>query len=122
MAIKTIFINFIVPISKIEEKYPWWFDKCLEDHKEYLGGKVYYDNYLFRDWAMNSNDMKDILDYWEWLGFTTLINNNWEYKREEVCIYENYSESYKCDWLDIWEKENKNFVFLKHTIPWAIIW
>ena len=112
MAISTIFINFIVKILAIEKKYPWWLKRCLEYHKDYLEWKVYYDDYLFRDWAMNSIDMNNIVKYWEDLWFKV---------DDDFCIYRNYSWFW-ANWLDTWSKNWEDFVFLKWTEPWKIIW
>lgn len=47
MAIQLEFIDFIVPRSVIEEKYPGGWVQCLKDHKNLIGGRVWYDEHLF---------------------------------------------------------------------------
>jgi hypothetical protein len=76
MAIATEFIDFIVPIKVIEQKYPGGWEQCLEDHKDLIGGRVWYDEHLFRDGAMNPMDIERLVNDWTDLGFkcTTEIN------------------------------------------------
>lgn len=69
MAICLEFINFVVPIEVIKKKYPGGWAACLEDHKNLIGGRVWYDVHLFRDGAMNPNDMGRLVDEWRELGF-----------------------------------------------------
>ena len=40
MAIALEFIDLIIPISVIEEKYPGGWNQCLLDHAELIGGAV----------------------------------------------------------------------------------
>ena len=58
MAIQLEFINLIVPIDTIKAKYPGGWEACLEDHKDAIGGRIWYDDYLFRDGAMSPMDMQ----------------------------------------------------------------
>lgn len=71
MAIHTEFIDFIVPIETIRRKYPGGWEQCLQDHAPLLGGRVWHDDYLFRDGAMNPLDMQRLVAEWESLGFTS---------------------------------------------------
>lgn len=58
MAIALEFIDFVVPISVIREKYPGGWEQCLKDHRQLIGGRVWFDAHLFRDGAMNPLDIK----------------------------------------------------------------
>jgi len=62
MTIQLEFINFIVPISEIEEKYPGGWVQCLMDHENFFGGRVWYDEYLFRDGAMNPMNIEGLIN------------------------------------------------------------
>ena len=53
MGIRLEYLNFIVPIKKIEKIYPGGWTQCLRDHFELIGGRVWYDDHLFRDGAMD---------------------------------------------------------------------
>jgi len=52
MAIELEFINFIVLIHLIAQKYQGGWQQCLLDHAELIGGRVWYDEHLFRDGAV----------------------------------------------------------------------
>ncbi len=64
MAIMTEFINFIVPIKIIQKKILRGWAQCLEDHPELIGGRVWYDDHLFHDGAMNPIDISTIVESW----------------------------------------------------------
>ena len=71
MAIICEFIDLIVPIETIKAKYPGGWEQCLLDHRSLIGGRGWYDDHLFRDGAMNPNDIKYLVDRWRHLGFHT---------------------------------------------------
>ena len=53
MAIKLEFYDIIIPIKTIQKKYPGGWKKCLKDHDGDIGGRVWYDEHLFR-WCYES--------------------------------------------------------------------
>ena len=57
MAVGLEYISLIVPIDKIEQYYPGGFEKYKSDHKQSIGGSIWYDDYLVRDGAMNNYDV-----------------------------------------------------------------
>ena len=61
MAIQLEFIDLVVPRSVIEAMYPGGWDGCLSDHRSLIGGRVWFDEYLFRDGAMNPTDIKALV-------------------------------------------------------------
>jgi len=62
MAIKLEFLDLIVPIKTIKKKYPGGWKQCLKDHNGLIGGRVWYDEHLFRDGAMSPNDIAYLLN------------------------------------------------------------
>ena len=62
MAIKLEFFDIIIPIKTIKKKYPGGWKKCLKDHDGDIGGRVWYDEHLFRDGAMSPNDIGNLVD------------------------------------------------------------
>ena len=62
MAIKLEFFDLIVPIKNIKQKYPGGWKQCLKDHDSNSGGRVWYDEHLFRDGAMSPNDIAYLLN------------------------------------------------------------
>ena len=83
MAIKLEFFDLIVPIDNIKKKYPGGWKQCLKDHDGNIGGRVWYDEHLFRDGAMSPNDIAYLVDWWSEKGFKTLDQsdnpNGWIY-------------------------------------------
>ena len=103
MAINLEFINFIVPIEKIRQKYPRGWGQCLKDHENLIGGRVWYDDYLFRDGAMNPMDIGSLVEEWRGLGFHTHKGGNHPVKWDEVCVVEAMfgGATLPCDWLAV---------------------
>ena len=62
MAIKLQLFDFVVPIKTIKNKYPRGWKQCLKDHENLIGGRVWYDEHLFRDGAMSPNDICYLTD------------------------------------------------------------
>ncbi len=104
MSIQLEFIDFIVPIATIKAKYPGGWEQCLQDHAYAIGGRIWYDEHLFRDGTMNSMDMKSLVEHWQSLGFITHDTNE---KGEptkwlDVCVYESLfgGVTLECDWIE----------------------
>lgn len=105
MTIQLEFIDFIVPRSVIEKKYPGGWIQCLKDHENLIGGRVWYDEHLFRDGAMNPMDIEGLVNEWQRLGFNTHKENADGMPIEwlNVCVCESMlgGSTLKCDWIDV---------------------
>jgi hypothetical protein len=101
MAIATEFIDFIVPIKVIEKKYPGGWEQCLVDHKELIGGHVWYDEYLFRDGAMNPMDIESLVNKWTDLGFKCTAEVDGKNTWQDVCVFEMMfgGPTMPCEWI-----------------------
>ena len=62
MAIALEFIDFVVPISVIREKYPGGWEQRLKDHRQLIGGRVWFENHMFRNGAMIPKDIQALFD------------------------------------------------------------
>lgn len=102
MAIKLEFIDFIVPIAVIRQKYPGGWDACLKDHAPLIGGRVWYDEHLFRDGAMNPRDIESLLEEWTELGFTPFEERDGKQHWKDVCVAECCfgGATLPCSWLE----------------------
>lgn len=69
MAIALEFLNFIVPISVIERKYPGGWRQCREDYIGETGGPARHDDQLFRLGVMDPLSMGLMVSEWEEMGF-----------------------------------------------------
>jgi hypothetical protein len=118
MAIALEFIDFIIPIAAIKAKYPGGWDQCLKDHENLIGGRVWYDEHLFRDGAMNSMDIGNLVTAWRSLGFEThLEENGVPTEWLDVCVFESMmgEPTLKCGWLEY--DPTNNTAYLKDTLP-----
>lgn len=106
MAVALEFIDFIVPISVIREKYPGGWEQCLEDHRNSLGGVVWHDDYLFRDGAMSPQSMKYIVDEWTAKGFQPFEEREGKKYWKDFCVVEGMfgGTTLECDWIELDDK------------------
>ncbi len=113
MAIMTQFINFIVPIKIIEQKYPGGWNQCLKDHANLIGGRVWYDDHLFHDGAMNPMDIGSLVEEWTQMGFECISEKDGQKYWKDVCVYEAMfgGATLPCDWIET-DKTNR-YVSLK---------
>jgi hypothetical protein len=100
MAITTEFIDFIVPIKTIRDKYPGGWEQCLKDHEGLIGGRVWYDEHLFRDGAMNPMDIESLVERWEAMGFEGIVIENNRKFWKDICVFEMGGATLQCDWID----------------------
>ena len=121
MAVKLECINFIVPIELIKQKYPGGWEQCLEDHKNLLGpyGRVWFDEYLFRDGAMNPSDIGCLLTEWQALGFHTHDGGDSPSRWVDICVVETMfgGATMPCDWIEV----DGDCAFYKGTAKGAVI-
>jgi hypothetical protein len=101
MAIQTEFIDFIVNISAIRAKYPGGWEQCLDDHANLIGGRVWYDDYLFRDGAMNPHDIGRLVERWSSLGLIGRAQVGGKEYWVDFCVHERMfgGTTLPCDWL-----------------------
>ena len=120
MAIALEFIDFIVPISVIHQKYPGGWDQCLKDHEPLIGGRVWFDDHLLRDGAMNPGDIESLIDEWTALGFQPIEDRDGERFWKDCCVVESMfgGATLPCDWLEI--GDDVRSAWLKGTTPGQI--
>lgn len=101
MAIALEFINFIVRRDAIDARYPGGWARCLRDHRPLLGGRVYYDTYLFRDGAMGPAAVDLLLKQWRNRGIELTVDDGaGEQVAADVCVVPIIGGSlWPCSWL-----------------------
>ena len=101
MAIKTEFIDFIVSVAAIRAKYPGGWEACLKDHAPLIGGRVWYDDYLFRDGAMSPHDIGMLVEEWTALGLTGRAQVDGQDCWIDFCVHESMfgGATLPCAWL-----------------------
>lgn len=102
VAIKLEFIDFVVPIAVIRQKYPGGWDACLKDHANLIGTRVWYDEHLFRDGAMSPGDIGSLVEEWTELGFDTFGERDGNRYWKDVCVVESSfgGPTLPCVWLE----------------------
>ncbi|MGY8964084.1 MAG: hypothetical protein ACKVKT_11070 [Rhodospirillales bacterium] len=117
MAIALEFLNLVIPIKNIDRRYPGGWDQCIKDHAHLIGGRVWFDDHLFRDGAMNPKDMSDLLDNWVEIGLITIEEERGKPSWRDCCVV--YSAFgfpiIPCRWIEM--TMNGKLAFLKGTEP-----
>lgn len=114
MAIALEFINFIVPIRVIEQKYAGGWQQCLRDHAELIGGRVWYDEHLLRDGAMGPWDIEALVKRWQLLGFEATAVIDGVQQWQDFCVADALGgATLACDWLGLVDGDGERAAFLK---------
>ena len=101
MAIQTEFIDFIVSVAAIRAKYPGGWEACLKDHAPLIGGRVWYDDYLFRDGAMSPQGIEALVEEWTALGLVGRAQVDGQDCWTDFCVHESMfgGATLPCAWL-----------------------
>ena len=86
MAIVLDFIDLVVPIETIRQKYPGGWEGCLRDNADFIGGAVWYDEHLFREGAMSPQDINYLCARWEEIGFEIKDSKNGKPVWKDICV------------------------------------
>lgn len=121
VAIALEFIDFVVPIGVIHQKYPGGWQRCLKDHERLIGGRVWFDDHLFRDGAMNPRDIGRLVEEWQDLGFEPFVELDGRRVWKDVCVIESLfgGATLRCDWVAI--DEVTGGAYMVGTQPGALI-
>lgn len=121
MAIALEFIDFVVPIETIRQKYPGGWAQCLAEHEPLIGGRVGYDDHLFRDGAMSPQDIQLIVERWEALGFETMRRIDDQLHWQDCCEIESMlgGATLPCDWISVNREER--YAWLTGTDPGEVV-
>jgi len=103
MPVALEFLDFIVPIHVIRAKYPGGWEQCLLDHRPLIGGRVWYDDHLFRDGAMDPADIRELVEHWAGLGFEPTASRDGQTVWNDVCVIEGLfgGPTLPCDWIEL---------------------
>ena len=122
MAIALQFIDFVVPIDLIRQKYPGGLAQCLQDHERLIGGRVWFDEHLLRDGAMNPADIESLVDEWTSLGFQPTAELDGQRIWQDCCVVESMlgGPTLPCEWLEL--SEDGRSAWLKGAQPGELKW
>ena len=121
MAIALEFIDFVVPIAVIRQKYPGGWEQCLKDHEHLIGGRVWFDEHLLRDGAMNPAAIAELVEEWSQAGIQPTEARNGQIVWKDCCVVESLlgGPSLPCDWLAM--AEDGASAFLKGQPPGDVV-
>ena len=121
MAIALEFIDFVVPIAVIRDKYPGGWDQCLKDHERLIGGRVWFDEHLLRDGAMSPQGIESLVEEWTELGFTCTEERDGQRVWVDCCVVESLfgGSTLPCDWLEV--ADDGCSAYLKNTDPGPVV-
>ena len=119
MAVALEFIDFIVRLDAIREKYPGGLEQCKEDHREAIGRKIWFDDHLWRDGAMGPADIHYLFEQWESRGLHGKKVVDGKTHWEDFCVIEGLfgaRPTLPCDWIAI----QNDTAYLKGTEPGVV--
>ncbi len=101
MAIALIYMNFLVPVQTIRNKYPGGWEQCMQDYKQEIAiGRIWFDEYLFHDGAMDPRMIDGFIARWEERGFQIAKIVEEQSQWADMCCIE-YLGHRMPDWLEI---------------------
>jgi len=101
MAIALEFIDVVIPIAMIRERYPGGWQQCMLDHAALLGRRVWHDQHLFRDGAMSAPEAQALVEGWVTLGFEPMEMRRKGMYWKDLCVvnWRLGGPTLPCDWL-----------------------
>jgi hypothetical protein len=101
MAVRLEFIDLIVPVRVIEDKYPGGLAQCLRDYAPLLGRRVWHDGYLLRDGAFDPVGARERAEGWQALGLEPLQWVRGALRWQDICVIDTAvgGPTVPCDWI-----------------------
>jgi hypothetical protein len=121
MAIALEHLNLVIPIKTIDRHYPGGWKQCLNENADFIGSRIWFDDHLFRDGAINTRDVSDLIDKWVDIGLRTIEETNGEPRWLDCCVVSSCFgyPTLPCSWIkmstDGWSAS------LKSKVPGKII-
>jgi hypothetical protein len=102
VAVRLEFIDVIVPIQVIDEKYPGGFTQCLADLRPLIGRRVWHDGRLLRDGAMDPAEARRLVEGWQTLGVEPLRWVGGKLQWKELCVVDTAhgGPTVGCEWIE----------------------
>lgn len=101
MAVALEFIDLLIPVALIREKYPGGLEACAADHERLLGRRVWLDEHLFRDGALTLPEIDARIAGWAVLGFKPWSGSGASRCWSELCVVDlrQGGPTMPCAWL-----------------------
>jgi hypothetical protein len=106
MAVRLEFIDVLIPIHVIEEKYPGGLAQCLADHRPLIGRRIWHDGMLLRDGALDPASALERVEGWRAIGVEPLHWVDGRLRWNELCVVDLAAggPTVGCDWLE-WDRK-----------------
>jgi len=103
MAVRLEFINLLIPVNNIDAHYPGGFKTFCEENRGLMGGRMWHDDNLLRDGAMNPKDMEALVGYWKELGLVPFTQVNGKQHWKDMCVVEELAggATLPCSWIAV---------------------
>jgi hypothetical protein len=103
MAVALEFLNLVIPIEKIEQYYRGGWERYLEHHEHLIGRRIWFDDHLLRDGAMNPKDMSVLIDEWVDTGLRTIEETNGKPRWVDCCVIASIFDAptLPCKWVQL---------------------
>lgn len=121
MAVRLEFIDVLVPVHVIEEKYPGGFAQCLADHRALIGRRIWHDGHLLRDGALDPQGAMARVEEWKGRGIEPLMWMDSKLVWKEICVVDARAggPTVPCDWLQ-WDPKER-VAWLRGIDPGVVI-
>jgi hypothetical protein len=105
VAVRLEFIDVLIPIHVIEEKYPGGLAQCLADHRPLIGRRIWHDGLLLRDGALDPAGALERVEGWRAIGVEPLHWVDGRLRWKELCVVDLAAggPTVGCDWLE-WDR------------------
>jgi len=120
MAIALKFINVIIPTKKIIKlKGNNWWQDYLTKNNRLIRETMWYDDCIFRDGAMNMDDIECIIKFWEDQGLEPKKVVNGIEQWNDLCVVDSFDgPTLPCDWLEVEYVTTKQNVKVVHHVSY----
>jgi hypothetical protein len=117
VAIQLEFVNLIVPIQTIEDRYPGGWKAYLDDNEKRIGKVMWFDNSLVRaSGCMCGDEVDGLITKYTRLGFTSTETLGVGIFWKNFCIVDAFGISrHSCNWLEF--DPISRSAFLAGTVP-----
>lgn len=101
MAVRLEFIDILVPVHVIEERYPGGFSQCLADHRALIGRRIWHDGRLLRDGAFDPQEARERVEGWQARGVEPLQWVDGKLSWKDLCVVDLRlgGPTVRCAWL-----------------------
>jgi len=100
MSVALEFINVVVRVDAIKAKYDGGWEKFLKDYEPRIGSIGWYDDNLYREEAMNPNDVRYLVQQWQDNGLATHREDGGKpVECLDICVCEMFGPTLPCQWL-----------------------